>query len=141
MDSDLARHIGGHARRARLALQLTQEDVAERVGVSLEFYSRLERGGTLPSVPTLHRLVAALDVSADLLLGRTVLEPAPLRIEDSASADDARRRLVRRILRRLEDADEPTLELVNQGLIALMQWQESSKGLKPGRTPGRRSKP
>jgi transcriptional regulator with XRE-family HTH domain len=130
MASELATQIGEHARRARLALQLTQEDVAERVGVSLEFYSRLERGGTLPSVPTLHRLVAALDVSADVLLGRAVLEAPPLRIEDSGSADDVRRRLLRRILRRLEDADEPTLDLVNQGLIALGQWQEATKGRK-----------
>jgi transcriptional regulator with XRE-family HTH domain len=130
MDSDLARHIGGQARQARLALQLTQEDVAERVGVSLEFYSRLERGGTLPSVPTLHRLVTALGVSADLLLGRAAPDSSPpLKLEDSAMEDDACRRLLRRILRRLEAADEPTLELVNQGLIALSQWREGTKPL------------
>ncbi len=130
MDSDLARHIGGNARRARLALQLTQEDVAERIGVSLEFYSRLERGGTLPSVPTLHRLVSALNVSADVLLGRVALESPPLHIEDSVATGDNRRRLLRRILRRLEDADGPTLELFNQGLIAVTQWQEGMKGRK-----------
>jgi hypothetical protein len=68
-------------------------------------------------------------------LGRTPFEAPPLRLEDPTAGGDARRRLLRRILRRLDDADEPTLELVNQGLIALTQWQEASKGREPGRPP------
>ena len=131
MDSQLARHIGDRARAARQSLHLTQEDVAERVGVSLEFYSRLERGGTLPSVPTLQRIVAALDVSADVLLGRAVQEPPPLVLREAATGDEVRRRLLRRIVRRLEETDEPTLELVNQGLIALGQWREAARPKRP----------
>lgn len=69
MDDHLAKTIGSAARSARLARGLTQEDAADIVGVSLEFYARIERGKTLPSVPTLLRLAAALGVSADVLLG------------------------------------------------------------------------
>ncbi len=88
----------------------------------------------MPSVPTLHRIVAALDVSADVLLGRVALAtPPPFRLDESETADDVRRRLLRRILRRLEEADEPTLELVNQGLIAVTQWQEATRGRKRAR--------
>jgi transcriptional regulator with XRE-family HTH domain len=127
MDERLARHIGVEARRARHALRLTQEDIAERVGVSLEFYSRLERGGTLPSVPTLVRLVSALEVSADILLGRVDTTPAPLVAADSAGASETSepRRILRRIVRRLEESDVETLELVNQWLLGLARWQES----------------
>ena len=43
------------ARAARTALGLSQADVAEKLGLSLEFVGRIERGVALPSVPTLFR--------------------------------------------------------------------------------------
>ena len=61
--------IGRGVHQARKALKLTQEDAAERIGVSSEFYSRIERGATMPSLRTLTRMVWALDASADVLLG------------------------------------------------------------------------
>ena len=71
MKKELAKSIGAAARQARKELELTQEDAAERVGVSVEFYARIERGNSLPSVPTLVRIAAALGVSADVLLGNS----------------------------------------------------------------------
>ena len=65
----LARHLGGIAREARLLAKLTQADVAERVGISTEVYGRIERGGMLPSVPTLLKLCFALGADANVLLG------------------------------------------------------------------------
>jgi transcriptional regulator with XRE-family HTH domain len=61
--------IGRGVHQARKALKLTQEDAAERIGVSPEFYSRIERGATMPSLRTITRMVWALDASADVLLG------------------------------------------------------------------------
>jgi transcriptional regulator with XRE-family HTH domain len=68
-DSELAKQIGKAARAARDALGLSQADVAERVEISTEFYGRLERGVTLPSVPTLAKVAAVLAVTADTLMG------------------------------------------------------------------------
>jgi transcriptional regulator with XRE-family HTH domain len=65
----LAKHLGGIAREARLLAKLTQADVAERVGISTEVYGRIERGGMLPSVPTLLKLCFALGADANVLLG------------------------------------------------------------------------
>jgi len=65
----LARHLGGIAREARLLAKLTQADVAERIGLSTEVYGRIERGGMLPSVPTLLKLCLALGADANVLLG------------------------------------------------------------------------
>ncbi|HEX9288066.1 MAG TPA: helix-turn-helix transcriptional regulator [Anaeromyxobacteraceae bacterium] len=60
----------GSGSTPRALEALTQEDAAERAELSLEFFSRIERGATLPSVPTLARLASVLNVSADELLGR-----------------------------------------------------------------------
>ena len=65
MDENLAKKIGVAARASRTALGLTQADAAERVGITSEFYARIERGQTLPSVPTLAAIADALGVSAD----------------------------------------------------------------------------
>ena len=61
--------IGRGVYQARKALKLTQEDTAERIGVQPDFYARIERGATMPSLRTLTRMVWVLDVSADVLLG------------------------------------------------------------------------
>ena len=53
VDHKLAVLLGGAAREARQRLGLTQGDVAERMGMAMEVYSRMERGKVLPSVSTL----------------------------------------------------------------------------------------
>ena len=123
MDRELASQIGGEARRARTALQLTQADAAERVGVSVEFSARIERGGTLPSVPTLQRLALSLGTSADALLGappRFTRKPAPTEAPVATQADRTRRR----VIRRLQQADDATIRLVNQLLVGLAGLRE-----------------
>jgi transcriptional regulator with XRE-family HTH domain len=77
-DRELAQKIGSVARAVRKARGLTQEDAAERLGVTAEFYARIERGYSLPSMTSLARMVAALDVSADVLIGKRPLAAAAL---------------------------------------------------------------
>lgn len=64
----LSKALGDEARQARMHAELTQADVAERIGVATEVYGRLERGMLMPSVPTLRRLCVALRLQADVLL-------------------------------------------------------------------------
>ncbi len=110
MNDELAEHIGQAARQARAALRLTQADAAERVGVSIEFYARIERGGTLPSVPTLCRLCSALGVSADVLLGTKHTPSSAPRPRASTERD----RRLRRIVRKLESIDDDvTVDVVS----------------------------
>jgi transcriptional regulator with XRE-family HTH domain len=98
----LARSIGAAARQARTALELTQEDAAERLAVSVDFYARIERGNSLPSVPTLARMVAVLGVSADALLGRIAFDPGAAAAWSAAASpgDPPEVRRVSRMLRR-----------------------------------------
>lgn len=109
MEDELAQSLGRAARAARKALSLTQEDVAERVDISTEFYARIERGHALPSVSTLARLAGALGLSIDALLARRGQKAAePKR----AWGEDDRPEL-RRALRRLRRASPQTLRAVS----------------------------
>lgn len=67
--AQLARHLGTVARAARQELGLTQEEVAERLGVAAEVYARIERGRALPRVTNLRNLCCVLRVDAGALLG------------------------------------------------------------------------
>lgn len=115
MDKELAQSIGVAAREARKALELTQEDAAERIGVSAEFYARIERGNALPSVPTFARISAALGVSADILLGLHKNEEYELNSDGQrgwAAAPPTDSPEIRRLVRRLRKASPTTLRIV-----------------------------
>ncbi|HWN70692.1 MAG TPA: helix-turn-helix domain-containing protein, partial [Haliangium sp.] len=116
------RSIGRAARQARRVRKLTQEDVAERVGVSTQFYGRIERGNALPSVTTLRRMLEVLDLRADELLGALDLDDAgPDESNHAQDADqDADLQLaqvpesprLRRVMRYLRRASAATLRVV-----------------------------
>ena len=112
MDKELAESIGAAAREARLGLKLTQEDAAERITVSAEFYARIERGNALPSVPTLARICTALGVSADTLLGRMGLDHPRDGSTQWVKEVPTDTPEIRRLVRRLRRATPATLRLV-----------------------------
>src|SRR5262245_62985069 len=57
--------IGRAIRERRLAMGLSQAELAARAGMTQPALSRLEAGGVLPTIPLLQRISAALD--ADLV--------------------------------------------------------------------------
>lgn len=68
-EKTLRERLGRELRKARLALELTQADVAERVSTDPETISRFERGATLPSLARLLDLAEALGATVASLLG------------------------------------------------------------------------
>jgi transcriptional regulator with XRE-family HTH domain len=52
--------FGKHLREMRLALGLTQAQIAERCGTMVPVISNLERGVTVPSLSTILHLAGAL---------------------------------------------------------------------------------
>jgi len=108
MDQKLAKRIGRAVRDARAALDFSQADAAEALGISTEFYGRLERGVALPSVPTLVRLAEVLGVSADVLLGLQELGKR----RPTATAEQEVRTSDRVLTRRLRRASPSALRLV-----------------------------
>jgi len=112
MAKKLATRLGESARAARQRLNLTQEDVAERIGIATEVYGRLERGNMLPSVPTFRKLCAVLGLSADEALGLAsespvTWAPTPPPPEASEPAE------LRRLLRRARQLDRNSLRVLS----------------------------
>lgn len=60
--------IGEQVRLAREKAKVTQEQLAERIDVSPQYVSDLERGVVGPSVSTIKRICISLNVSSDQLL-------------------------------------------------------------------------
>ena len=60
--------IGQNVRAVREQARLTQEQLAERIEVSTQYISDLERGVVGISIPTLKRLCGSLGISSDLIL-------------------------------------------------------------------------
>jgi transcriptional regulator with XRE-family HTH domain len=60
---DMRKLVGRNAARLRSEAGLTQEQLAERSGLSQQYISGLERGRRNPTVVTLYELASALGVS------------------------------------------------------------------------------
>lgn len=96
--------LGHNISQARIHAMLTQEQVAERLGIGNEAISRIERGVVIPTIPRLFEL-------ADLFNCRieTLLNDASDRIQDQSEVltdlldqlDPADRKLVLDVIRQL----------------------------------------
>lgn len=60
---DMRRLVGDNCARIRKERGLTQEELAERSGLTQQYLSDLERGKRNPTVVTLYELAQALGVS------------------------------------------------------------------------------
>ncbi len=70
MDKKQDRHIiiGKRIKEERKRLNLTQEEVAEKVGMDYKYLSAIERGASKPSLDIFLRIADALKVSYNDLL-------------------------------------------------------------------------
>jgi transcriptional regulator with XRE-family HTH domain len=107
--TQLGRAIAGR-RKVR---GLTQEQLAEAVGVSSEWVSQLERGVGAPSLEGLVRLAEALATDAPALL--------------AAALDPKRREVVDELVAELAALDDPAVEVLAATARALRdRWPRSS---------------
>ena len=60
--------IGSRLREARNMAKLTQEQLAEKVGIGTTYISDIERGAKFPSLSLFIKIVDALCVSSDFIL-------------------------------------------------------------------------
>ena len=67
-NTTLRRIIGQNIARHRERAGMTQAQLADRIGISTPFLSRVERGEKMMKVETLNRVAIALKVSCDALL-------------------------------------------------------------------------
>ena len=64
-------YIGRNLKAARVRRLLTQEELAEKAGVSPSTIVNIERDQTVPHFRTIRKLAGALDVDPTSLLGES----------------------------------------------------------------------
>lgn len=72
------RDIGSRIRAVRLDRKMTQEQLAEAVGVGVTHISHIETGNSIPSLQVMIDIINALGCSADELLCIEVEQARPL---------------------------------------------------------------
>lgn len=60
--------FGEYFRNARLELHMTQEQFAEKVGISVSYYKDLERNIAVPSLKVFFQIVTTLNLSVDNII-------------------------------------------------------------------------
>lgn len=63
--------LATNLRMYRARLNLTQEEVADGIGVTQDALSRYEQGKRVPAFPTVVKIADYFHVSTDELVGRT----------------------------------------------------------------------
>lgn len=68
MQRKTSAHIGRKLQQARQQKDMTQAEVAKRAGTNVNYYAKLERGESVPSLKMLEKIVKALGAkSSDVL--------------------------------------------------------------------------
>lgn len=68
---DMRKLVGGNVKRARIAAEMTQEELAERSGFSQQYISGLECGKRNPTIVSIYELGRALGVSHERLVAES----------------------------------------------------------------------
>jgi transcriptional regulator with XRE-family HTH domain len=121
--------IGRRLRRLRELKQLSQGDVEKRTGLLRCYISRVENGHTVPSLETLERIAAALEVplyelfyegeAPPPLPNLTARETTEELAQDQLSEKESRfLEKVKRILNRIDDRDRQLLLYMAQKLAS-----------------------
>ena len=64
---DLRKNFGEHLRSLRTQRQMTQEQFAEFIGISVDFLSLIERGINAPSFETIEQIALRLEIPVSSL--------------------------------------------------------------------------
>ena len=57
--------LATNLRKARRTADLTQQEVADKVGTDVTYYAKLERGEAIPSLKMLEKVLRVLDLKSD----------------------------------------------------------------------------
>jgi transcriptional regulator with XRE-family HTH domain len=108
---ELQKIFGLNVRNHRKALSLTQEELAERVDVTIETIGKIERGVAAPTFNTAEKIALALKINPVTLFGAEV----------GNLADDNRNRV-------LSDISQTLSSMNNDQLARISKMIEAFKG-------------
>lgn len=75
--NELRSRLAARVKQLRRAHRLTQEQLAERAGLSYKFIGEIERGSGNPSLDTLRKISLAFSIDVIELFGRPEKVPTP----------------------------------------------------------------
>ncbi len=68
MTDKTSRQIAQKLKKIRLQKNLTQADLANKAGISTNYYARVERAEVSPSIETIEKITKALGVKSSEIL-------------------------------------------------------------------------
>ena len=92
-------YLSANLKKYRIMKELTQEDVAEYLGITAQSVSKWERGESYPDIILLPALANIFETSVDLLLGM-----------DTIRADETRRNIHKTAVEYQQSGDYPMAE-------------------------------
>jgi transcriptional regulator with XRE-family HTH domain len=116
MRQRFANELGAAAREARGQRGLTQAEVAERIGIAMEVYGRIERGVLLPSLPTFLGMCRVLEADPRVLLGLVSPDSSPGPQQTTEDPPHVRR--LTRLARELDEDEVIALQGVAKVMLA-----------------------
>lgn len=64
-EQQIKNSLATNLRKARRAADLTQQNIADKVGTDVTYYAKLERGEAIPSLKMLEKVLKALDLKSN----------------------------------------------------------------------------
>jgi transcriptional regulator with XRE-family HTH domain len=68
MTKTIRKQLGKNLKSARVKAKMTQQEVADKAGMHVNYYARIERGEVNPSQEKLYGIVKALKVKSSKIL-------------------------------------------------------------------------
>ena len=69
IDREITKTIADNLSKLRKQLRYTQKETAQKAGLNMNYYAKVERGEAIPSVKTLKKLTKAFNVTATDIIG------------------------------------------------------------------------
>jgi transcriptional regulator with XRE-family HTH domain len=108
--------VNDNIRRYRKQTGMTQEETAQKAGISRTYYADVERGRYNPSLPVLKKIAAALGVTADVLISEEDRKDIDIR-NNSKSVDNLALQIIDQLIdtgkiKSIDDIDKVTEEII-----------------------------
>lgn len=104
--------LGSAVKAARKDREMTIEDLAERLGISVRYLCRIENKGQKPSYDVLFRIIRELSIEPDLIF-------YPEKTSKNSKIED--------LIRMLYNCDEDLIEVIKATVKAIIDVSERNK--------------
>ncbi|MGE5483627.1 MAG: helix-turn-helix domain-containing protein [Ignavibacteriales bacterium] len=123
---DKRRRLGERLRNIRQSKRMTQEELAEKVGLHPTHIAKMEAGDRSPSLATVERLATALGVQPSFVVG-AMDEDSPSTtphspVSEGQFSPDKRNALMNEVLGLLEDCNPRQLVFVRDFIAMLHRY-------------------